>query len=147
MSYPINRIVDDATVDGIEARTRRALAEIDVKATMKKKIDKDMPGYLILGACNSNMAWQAIGMEPKVGAMLPCNVIRREIEKWVEVSAIDSQASMTAIDNAGFWLVGNGRVEHYCSFGYCAWLGADGWEFAPDDGVEGDEVRRGWRDG
>ena len=67
---------------------------------MKKKIDKDMPGYLILGACNPEMAWQAIGMEPKVGAMLPCNVILRETADGVEVSAVDPQASMAGIDNA-----------------------------------------------
>nr|WP_306268094.1 DUF302 domain-containing protein [Pararhizobium sp. IMCC3301] len=108
MSYSIDRTFKDATLDAIEARTRSALAdagfgvltEIDVKATMKKKIDKDMPGYLILGACNPKMAWEAIGLEPKVGAMLPCNVILREIDAGVEVSAIDPQASMMAIDNA-----------------------------------------------
>jgi uncharacterized protein (DUF302 family) len=76
------------------------LTEIDVKATMKKKIDVDMPGYLILGACNPNMAWQAIGMEPKVGAMLPCNVILRETADGVEVSAVDPHASMAGINNA-----------------------------------------------
>jgi len=75
------------------------LTEIDVKATMKKKIDKDMDGYLILGACNPNMAWHAIGTEPRVGAMLPCNVILRETAAGIEVSAVDPQASMAAIDN------------------------------------------------
>ena len=77
------------------------LTEIDVAATMKKKLDRDMPGYRILGACNPGMAWQAIGMEPKVGAMLPCNVILRAVEGGTEVSAIDPVASMAAIDNAG----------------------------------------------
>ena len=75
------------------------LTEIDVKATMKKKIDKDMPGYLILGACNPDMAWQAIGLEPRVGAMLPCNVILRETPSRIEISAVDPQASMAGIDN------------------------------------------------
>tara|TARA_R110002012_G_scaffold252031_3_gene430058 strand:- start:1493 stop:1858 length:366 start_codon:yes stop_codon:yes gene_type:complete len=96
-----------ADIDDIDARTRAALAaagfgvltEIDVKATMKKKIDKDLPGYRILGACNPNMAWQAIGMEPKVGAMLPCNVIVRETDEGVEVSAVDPVVSMTGINN------------------------------------------------
>ena len=108
MSYTIDRLFPDASFDDIDARTRKALGdagfgvltEIDVKATMKKKIDKDMDDYRILGACNPNMAWQAIGMEAKVGAMLPCNVILREVEGGVEISAIDPVASMQAIDNA-----------------------------------------------
>ncbi|WP_375688204.1 DUF302 domain-containing protein [Pseudooceanicola sp. LIPI14-2-Ac024] len=107
MSYTIDRVITGATFDDVEARTRAALAdkgfgvltEIDVQATMKKKIDRDMPRYTILGACNPGMAWQAIGMEPKVGAMLPCNVILREIDGGVEVSAVDPVASMTGIDN------------------------------------------------
>jgi len=107
MSYTIDRIFSGADIEDIDARTRAALAaagfgvltEIDVKATMKKKIDKDMPGYRILGACNPHMAWQAIGMEPKVGAMLPCNVIVRETDEGVEVSAVDPAVSMTGINN------------------------------------------------
>ena len=107
MSYTIDRVIEGATLDEVESRSRKALAdagfgvltEIDVNATMKKKIDKDMPGYLILGACNPVMAWQAIGLEPKVGAMLPCNVILRETDAGVEVSAVDPQASMAGIDN------------------------------------------------
>ena len=108
MDYTMNRLIVDAEFEAVDARTRKALAangfgvltEIDVKATMKKKLDVDMPAYLILGACNPKMAYQAIGMEPRVGAMLPCNVILREVENGVEVSAIDPVASMQAIDNA-----------------------------------------------
>ena len=107
MSYTINRMFNESTFDDIDARTRTALAdngfgvltEIDVKATMKKKLDIEMRPYRILGACNPSMAHQAIGMEPRVGAMLPCNVILREVDGGVEVSAIDPVASMQAIDN------------------------------------------------
>ena len=107
MGYTIDRLVADAAFDEVDRRTRAALAangfgiltEIDVAATMKKKIHVDMPAYLILGACNHKMAWQAIGMEPRVGAMLPCNVILRAVERGVEVSAIDPVSSMQAIDN------------------------------------------------
>ena len=107
MSYTIDRLFDGADFDAIETRTREALAangfgvltEIDVAATMKKKIDADMPGYKILGACNPKLAFQAIGHEPKVGAMLPCNVILRAVDGGVEVSAVDPQASMAGIDN------------------------------------------------
>lgn len=107
MEYTINRTITDAGFDAVDTRTRKALSdqgfgiltEIDVKATMKKKLDVEMPAYTILGACNPKMAYQAIGMEPKVGAMLPCNVILREVEGGVEVSAVDPVASMQAIDN------------------------------------------------
>ena len=107
MSYTIDRIIEQASLDDVDARTRAALAdqgfgvltEIDVKATMKKKLDVDMDGYRILGACNPGMARQAIEMEPNIGAMLPCNVILRELENGIQVSAIDPVASMTAIDN------------------------------------------------
>lgn len=107
MSYTLNRIIKDADFEEVDQRTRKALTdhsfgvltEIDVKATMKKKLDKDMPAYLILGACNPGMAWEAIGLEPRVGAMLPCNVILREVAEGIEVSAVDPVASMIAIDN------------------------------------------------
>ncbi len=108
MSYTINRMFNDAKFDDIDAHTRKALAdhgfgvltEIDVKATMKKKLDVEMPAYRILGACNPKMAHHAIGIEPRVGAMLPCNVVLREVEDGVEVSAIDPVASMQAIENS-----------------------------------------------
>jgi len=107
MNYTINRIIKDADFETVDARTRAALAdggfgvltEIDVKATIKKKLDKDMDAYRILGACNPNMAYQAIGIEPRVGAMLPCNVILRAVDGGVEVSAIDPVASMSAVEN------------------------------------------------
>ncbi|MCR9194989.1 MAG: DUF302 domain-containing protein [Hyphomonas sp.] len=107
MSYTITRLIAGGDFEAIDAKVRDALAdkgfgiltEIDVKATMKKKIDKDMPSYRILGACNPEMAWEAIAMEPRVGAMLPCNVIIRQTQDGVEISAVDPVASMEAIDN------------------------------------------------
>lgn len=107
MSYTVDRFFAGADFDDVDARVRAALAdkgfgvltEIDVKATMKKKIDADIAPYRILGACNPHMAYKALGVEPKVGAMLPCNVILRATDGGVEVSAIDPEASMAAIDN------------------------------------------------
>jgi uncharacterized protein (DUF302 family) len=107
MSYTINRLIPGSDLDTVDARTREALAahgfgvltEIDVKAVMKSKLDRDMPGYRILGACNPKLAWHAIEIEPRVGAMLPCNVILREVEDGIEISAVDPVASMEAIDN------------------------------------------------
>ena len=108
MPYTIDRIMEDANFEEVDKRTRQSLTdhgfgvltEIDVKATMKEKLDKEMPAYRILGACNPAMAWEAIGVEPRVGAMLPCNVILRETSEGIEVSAIDPVASMTAIENS-----------------------------------------------
>lgn len=107
MSYTLDRTIAGASLDEVDERTRKALAdkgfgvltEIDVTATMKMKLDKQMPGYRILGACNPDMAWQAIDIEPRVGAMLPCNVILRETDGGIEVSAIDPVASMQAVEN------------------------------------------------
>ena len=98
----------DTGFDEAVARVREALAaegfgvltEIDVQATMKKKLGAEMPKYLILGACNPQMAWKALEAENKIGTMLPCNVILRETETGrVEVAAVDPIASMQAIDN------------------------------------------------
>lgn len=108
MAYTIDRSFETEDFDSIAGRTRAALAaegfgvltEIDVKATMKSKLDVDTADYLILGACNPRMAHEAMHLEPKVGVMLPCNVIvRRTGPKSVEVSAVNPVASMAAIDN------------------------------------------------
>ncbi len=76
------------------------LTEIDVKATLKKKLDVDFRPYTILGACNPPFAYKALQTEPKIGTMLPCNVVVEEMEPNVcEVTAVDPIASMTAIQN------------------------------------------------
>ena len=71
-----------------------------MRGTLKKKLDVNFPPYRILGACNPPFALKALQSEPRVGTMLPCNVILRELsETEVEVSAIDPVSSMQAIDN------------------------------------------------
>ena len=76
------------------------LTEIDVKSTLKKKLDVDFRKYRILGACNPPFAYKALQAEDKVGTMLPCNVIVQETaDGEVEIAAIDPIASMRAIDN------------------------------------------------
>ncbi|MBX5154494.1 DUF302 domain-containing protein [Rhizobium lentis] len=108
MTYTLDRTLRATSFDDAVGRTKSALSkhgfgvltEIDVKATMKKKIDADIADYLILGACNPRMAFEAMKLEPKVGAMLPCNVILRGLDDGdVMVSAIDPVASMQAINN------------------------------------------------
>ncbi len=105
--YTFTRMLSDTPMDEALERTRNALAdqgfgvltEIDVKKTMKAKIGVDVDDYIILGACNPHMAHQAMTLEPRIGAMLPCNVIVRATEEGVEVSAVDPVASMAAVDN------------------------------------------------
>ena len=107
MSYTIDRLIPDVDFSEVDARVRAALAErgfgvlteIDVKATMKKKIDVDMEPYSILGACNPTMVHEAIGLESRIGTMLPCNVILRQVEEGVEIGVIDPVASMQAVEN------------------------------------------------
>ncbi len=76
------------------------LTEIDIQATMKKKLGVDFVPYKILGACNPPFAYQALQEENKIGTMLPCNVIVQSLEDGkVEVAAIDPVASMQAVEN------------------------------------------------
>ena len=79
------------------------LTEIDVKATLKKKLDVDFRKYKILGACNPPFAYQALQSERMIGTLLPCNVIVQEADGGkTEVAAVDPIASMMAIENPAF---------------------------------------------
>jgi uncharacterized protein (DUF302 family) len=76
------------------------LTEIDVTATLKKKLNVDFPKYTILGACNPPFAYKALQAEPKIGTMLPCNVIVQELaDGTIDVAAVDPLASMQSIQN------------------------------------------------
>lgn len=107
MSYTFTTTLDGAFDDVIDRVTQAlkqegfgVLTEIDVKATLKKKIDVDFRPYRILGACNPKMAHKALENEPDIGTMLPCNVVVQEAEDGrVKVSAVDPVASMQAVDN------------------------------------------------
>lgn len=93
----IERIIVSLKADGFGV-----LTEIDIKATLKKKLDVDFYNYKILGACNPAFAYKALQAEDKIGTMLPCNVIVQEKEPGkIEVSAVDPAASMQAIENPG----------------------------------------------
>jgi len=88
------------TIDALKAEGFGVLTEIDVKDTLKKKLDVDFRNYRILGACNPTLAHEALQVEDKVGTMLPCNVVVQDLGGGkTEVAAIDPVASMQAIDN------------------------------------------------
>ena len=94
---------DDAIAHVTEALKKEGfgvLTEIDVTATLKRKLDVDFRKYRILGACNPAFAYRALQAEDKIGTMLPCNVIVQErSDGQVEVSAVDPVASMLAVEN------------------------------------------------
>ncbi len=107
MNYHFTRILD-APFDEAISHVTAVLAEqgfgvlttIDVRATLKKKLDVDFRPYTILGACNPQFAYKALQCEGKIGTMLPCNVVvEQTTDGRVEVSAVDPIASMQAIDN------------------------------------------------
>jgi uncharacterized protein (DUF302 family) len=108
MTYYTARKIQQPIADAI-ARVEAALKDegfgvltrIDVAETLRQKIGAEMRPYVILGACNPKLAFEAIKREDKVGTMLPCNVIVQEVAPGQsEVAAIDPVASMQAIDNA-----------------------------------------------
>jgi len=86
--------------EALKAEGFGILTEIDIKATLKKKLDVDFYNYKILGACNPPFAYKALLAEDKIGTMLPCNIIIQErVTGQVEISAVDPVASMQAIEN------------------------------------------------
>lgn len=115
MSYYFSKVIDlpyDEAIakvtEALKSEGFGILTEIDVQATLKKKLNVDFKRYRILGACNPPFAYEALMAEDKVGTMLPCNVIVQEqADGKVEVSAIDPVASMAAIENASLAGIAN----------------------------------------
>jgi uncharacterized protein (DUF302 family) len=107
MTYHFSKVLgvpfDEAVSRVTEALSKEGfgvLTDIDVAATLKKKLGQDFRPYRILGACNPQLAYRALTLEDKIGTMLPCNVIVQQREGGkVEVSAVDPVASMRAVDN------------------------------------------------
>lgn len=108
MNYYFNTILKGDFNDSIKKVTQAlkdegfgVLTEIDIKETLKKKLDVNFNNYKILGACNPPYAYKALLAENKIGTMLPCNVIVQELDSGdIEVSAVNPMASMQAVDNS-----------------------------------------------
>lgn len=108
MSYYFNKVLKNQNFDTVIEKVTEVLknqgfgvlSDIDVKATLKKKIDVDFRNYRILGACNPTFAHKALIVEPHIGVFLPCNVIVQENQNGdIEVSAVDPMASMISVEN------------------------------------------------
>ena len=107
MTYYFNKIIEmpfleaiQHVTDALAAKGFGVLTTIDVRATLKKKLDIDFRPYTILGACNPEFAHKALQSEDMIGTMLPCNVVVQDMSKGtIEVSAVDPVASMMAIKN------------------------------------------------
>jgi len=107
MAYTFARTLDlpfDSAVERVTAALQQegfgVLTTIDIRETLRKKLDVDFRPYTILGACNPGFAHRALQSEPHIGTMLPCNVVVQDAgEGRTEVAAVDPVASMAAIEN------------------------------------------------
>ncbi|HPR63734.1 MAG TPA: DUF302 domain-containing protein [Thermoanaerobaculia bacterium] len=97
VSGTFSEIVDRIRLE-LKAEGFGVLTEIDVRSTLKKKLDVDYPNYIILGACNPPFAHKALMVEPPIGVLLPCNVVVRELpDQGIEVLAMDPVGAMAVV--------------------------------------------------
>jgi len=107
MNYYIEKTTNYSFKEAVEKITEElkkeefgVLTEIDIQAKLKEKLNVDYTKYIILGACNPPFAYDALQLEDKIGTMLPCNVIVRELENGkTEIAAVDPVASMLSVKN------------------------------------------------
>jgi uncharacterized protein (DUF302 family) len=106
--YGYEKILDEVSLEDARARVVEALAaegfgvltEIDVKATLKKKLDVDFRPYVILGACNPKLAHRTLEAEPQIGLLLPCNVVLQESRDGVVLSIAKPKALFALVENS-----------------------------------------------
>lgn len=118
MSYAITQKTDKPYAEAVEAVKAAlgdqgfgVLTEIDIKATLKKKLDVDVPAQVILGACRPPLAHQSLQAEPSIGLLLPCNVVVRETEDGTVVEAVDPQTMVQMTENSGLQAVADEAKE------------------------------------
>ena len=115
MNYGYQRTVqlsfedaDNRIRETLEENGFGILTEIDVKSTIKKKLDKDFQKYTILGACNPPLAFEALNDEQAIGLLLPCNVVLWENEDLsTTIAAIDANKMMTIVENSHLYNLAN----------------------------------------
>lgn len=114
LSTPTSLSFDEAVeriTDELKAEGFGVLTTIDIQKTLKEKIDVDRDRYVILGACNPQLANLAINAEPEIGLLLPCNVIVYESEGGTHVAAMDPAAAMGIVGNPGLDQIGSDARE------------------------------------
>jgi len=114
MKYYFNTVLENISfeeakeklVEELKKEGFGVLTQIDMKATLKKKLDVDFRPYEILGACHPQYAYKALSNEGKIGLMLPCNIIvERNKAGNIEISAIDPISSMGAVENENLGVI------------------------------------------
>lgn len=90
----VERVREELAAEGFGV-----LTEIDVKATLKKKLDVDREPYVILGACKPPLAHMALSAEPELGTLLPCNVVVYQQDGVTHVSAVDAERMLSIVEN------------------------------------------------
>jgi uncharacterized protein (DUF302 family) len=118
MSYALSTTVPapyEQTVDAVRAALGEqgfgVLTEIDIQATLKKKLDVDVPKQVILGACRPPLAHASLQAEPSIGLLLPCNVVVRETADGTVVEAVDPQTMVALTDNSALQPVADEAKE------------------------------------
>ncbi|MEN8137710.1 MAG: DUF302 domain-containing protein [Bacteroidota bacterium] len=108
MGYYFNKVINNISFDEAIDKARKELikedfdivSEIDFKKTFKEKINKDYPEYIVLGACNTELANEAVHAEKLLGLMLPCNILVKRIdENSIEIAIVDPKASLALFEN------------------------------------------------
>ena len=121
MSYYYSTIINNISFEDAIEKTKLALkdegfgvlTEINIKDTLKKKLDVNLDPYIILGACSPKHAYQAIQSEPHIGVFLPCNVIVKQLKNnQIEVAAVNPIASMGAVENKNLGKVAKEVEDH-----------------------------------
>lgn len=118
MSYAITQKTEKSYAEAVEAvkvalgeQGFGVLTEIDIKATLKKKLDVDVPAQVILGACRPQLAHRSLQAEPSIGLLLPCNVVVRETEDGTVVEAVDPQTMVQMTGNGDLQAVADEAKE------------------------------------